>query len=207
MESSLKLLDGFSFSFGFDLIELDLTLGTSLESSDHLSELLVLVEVSSEGRCEVVQLGFVFLSDLGQGKDGGVLLVDELSEGSFSLNKAVRDVHLSAEGGEPDDEFDGVDVVSDDNEFGLFVLNELGDMVQAELDVIRLGVLDLFLLVKEYILSALNLASATNRALRCLASSGEYFFNNLNKTFAELYILYSDSYQELLRTEQLLEEL
>lgn len=203
MESSLKFLDGFSFSFGLDFIEFDLTLGTSLESSDQLSELFVLVEVSSESRCEVVQLGFVFLSDFGQGKNGGVLLVDKLSKGSFSLNKAVWDVHLSAEGGEPDDEFDGVNVVSNDNKLGFFVLNELGDMIQAELDVVWLGVLDLFLLVKEYILSALNLASATNRALRCLASSGEYFFNNLNKTFAELYILYSDSYQELLRIEQL----
>jgi hypothetical protein len=45
---------------------------------------------------------------------------------------------------------------------------------------------DFFFWVKYNLLSALNLASATNRALRCLASSGEYFLSNLNKTFAEL---------------------
>jgi hypothetical protein len=111
--------------------------------------------------------------------------VDKLSEGSFSLDEAVWDIHLSAEVGEPDNKFDGIDVVSNHNKLGLLFLNKFGDMVKTELNVVRLGVFNLFLFIMQQVLSALNLASATNRALRCLASSGEYFFRSLKRTPAE----------------------
>ena len=184
-ESSIELLDGFSLLLGNHFLELDLALGTSLESSHQLSELLVVVEVGPEGRGEVVDLSFVFLSHVGQGKDGSVLLVHELSKGGFSLDEAVGNVELSAEVRQPDDEFDGVNVVGNDNELGLLLLDEFGDVVESELKVIWLGILHLLFLIIIGVLSALNLASATNRALRCLASSGEYFLSSLNKTFAE----------------------
>jgi hypothetical protein len=80
-----------------------LTLGSSLESSNSSSQLLVVVEVSSEGSGEVVQLSFIFFSDIGQGDDGSVLLVNQSSKFSSSSNKAVWDVHFSAESWEPDD--------------------------------------------------------------------------------------------------------
>lgn len=48
-ESSIELLDGFSLLLGDHFLELDLALGTSLESSHQLAELLVVVEVSPEG--------------------------------------------------------------------------------------------------------------------------------------------------------------
>jgi hypothetical protein len=58
-------------------------------------------------------------------------------------------------------------------------------MVEPELEVVGFALGDVLLCIRWELLSALNLASATNRALRCLASSGEYFFNSLNKTLAE----------------------
>jgi hypothetical protein len=59
-------------------------------------------------------------------------------------------------------------------------------VVQTEFEMIRFAFGDVFLCIKYKLLSALNLASETNRALRCLASSGEYFLSNLNKTLARL---------------------
>ena len=98
----VKFSDGFLFLDGLDSIELSLTLSTSLETSDGSSEFSVFVEVSSEGSGQVVELGFVFLSDVSQSDAGGVLLVDQSSQISSSSNEAVWDTHLSAEGWEPD---------------------------------------------------------------------------------------------------------
>lgn len=126
---------------------LNLTLGTSLESSDSLSKLFVVIEVGSESRSKVVDFSFVFLSNVSNGEDGGVLLVNKLSEGSFSLDEAVWDIHLSAEVGKPDNKFDGIDVVGNHNKLGLLFLNKFGDMVETELNVVRLGVFNLFLFI------------------------------------------------------------
>ena len=59
-------------------------------------------------------------------------------------------------------------------------------MVQSEFEMIGFAFRDFFLWVRYKLLSALNLASETNLAFLCLASSGEYFLSNLNKTFAKL---------------------
>ena len=80
-------------------------------------------------------------------------------------------------------------------------------MVDSEFKMVGFGILDWFFLINRSILSALNLASATNRALRCLASSGEYFFKSLKRTFAELYREYPGSYQEFLKIGRLRGEL
>ena len=100
--------------------------------------------MSSEGSSKVVELSFVFLSHLSQSDYGGIFLVDELAEGSFSLDEAVWDVHLLAEGGEPDNEFEGLDVVSNGNKLGLLVLDELGDVIESELEMVGLALGDLF---------------------------------------------------------------
>ena len=100
--------------------------------------------MSPEGSGEVVALSLVFLPDLGEGHGGGVLLVHQFAEGSLSLDEAVWDVHLLAEGGEPDDQLDGLNVVGDGDELGLLVLNELGDVVESELEVVGLALGDLF---------------------------------------------------------------
>ena len=144
-ESCLEFLDSFSLALSLDLLELDLALGSSLEPTDDLAEILVLVEVGSEGGGEVVEFVLVFLADLSEGDDGGVLLVDQFAEGSLSLHEAVGDFQFAAEVGEPDDQLDGVDVVGDDHQLGLLLLDELGDVVESELQVEGLGVLHLLL--------------------------------------------------------------
>ena len=92
MESGVKFLHGFSLSFSFGFLEFDLTLESSFESSPSLFKILVVVEVSSESSSQVVEFSLIFLSNFGQGDGGGVLLVDELSEGSFSFDEAVGDI-------------------------------------------------------------------------------------------------------------------
>jgi hypothetical protein len=72
----VEFSDGFLFSFGLNSIEFDLTLGTSLETTDLSSEFLVFVEVGSECSGEVVKFGLVLLSDFGQSDTGGILLVN-----------------------------------------------------------------------------------------------------------------------------------
>ena len=64
------------------------------------------------------------------------------SETSFTLHDDVGNAHLAAQGGEEDDELDGVDVVRDDDERGFLGFDEGDDVVEAVFDEERfLGVL------------------------------------------------------------------
>ena len=184
-ESGLEFLDGFLLLLGDYFLVLDLTLGTTLESTDQLSKFLVIVEVSSEGSSQVVDLTLIFLPHVSQSHHCSILLVDQSAEGGLPLDEAVGYVHLSAEVGQPDDKLDGIDVVGNDDQLGFLVLNQLGDVIESEFQVVRLGVLHFLFCIKADVLSALNLASPTNRARRCLASSGEYFLRSLKRTLAE----------------------
>ena len=105
---------------------------------------LVLIIVSSEGSSQVVELTFILLSHLSQSHCGSVFLVDQFAESSLSLDEAVWDVHLLAEGGEPDNQFEGFDVIGDGDELGFLVLYELGDVVESELEMVGLALGDLF---------------------------------------------------------------
>jgi hypothetical protein len=149
--------------------------------------------VSAEGSSQVVKFSLIFLSNFSEGHSSGIFLVDELAQGSFSLDEAVRDVQLFAEVGEPEDQLNGVHIVGNNNQLGLFLFNQTSDVIETKLEVIRLGFLNFLLCITGKVLSALNLASETNRALRCLASSGEYFLRSLNKTLAESDRYYSGS--------------
>ena len=91
-ESSLEFLDGLLLPLGFDLLELDLALGASLEAADQLLQILILVEVGPEGSSQVVEFSLVLLSDLGQGDHGCVFLVHQFAESSFALDEAVGDI-------------------------------------------------------------------------------------------------------------------
>ena len=71
--------------------------------------------------------------------------MDQLAESSLSLDEAVGDVHLLAESGQPDDKFDGFDVVGNGDDLGLSVLNEFGDVVESEFEVMGFDFGDLFL--------------------------------------------------------------
>lgn len=132
------------------LLELDLSESLSLghhvlvldshdTSAPVSSESLVVVELSSEVLGEVLEVLVVFLSNISHSNAGGGLLVDELAESCLALDEGVGDTLLSAEGGEETHEFDGVDVVSDDNELGLAFLNKGGHVVKTELEHVGLG--------------------------------------------------------------------
>ena len=56
------------------------------------------------------------------------------SETSFTFHDDVGDAHLAAQGGEEDDELDGVDVVRDDDERGFLGFDEGDDVVEAIFD-------------------------------------------------------------------------
>lgn len=53
-------------------------------------------------------------------------------EHNHTLNEAERNVHLSAELWEPDDQFNRVDIVSDNDESGLLLFNQVSDVVETE---------------------------------------------------------------------------
>ena len=140
----VEFSDGLFFFEGLDSIELDLTLGTSLETSDGFSEFFILVEVSSEGCGQIVKFSFVFLSDISQGNASGVLLVNQSSQISSSSDETVWDVHLSAKSGQPNDEFNWVNVAGNNNQLGFSLLYEFGNVVQTELEVEWSGLFDSF---------------------------------------------------------------
>ena len=64
------------------------------------------------------------------------------SEAWFTLHDDVGDAHLAAQGGEEDEELEGIDVVRDDDDHGFLGFNEGDDVVKAVFDEERLfGVL------------------------------------------------------------------
>lgn len=66
------------------------------------------------------------------------LLVNDSAESSLALDDGVGNTHLAAEGGEEDDELDGVDIVGDEDERRLLVLNEADNVVETVLDDVGL---------------------------------------------------------------------
>ena len=82
----------------------------------------------------------VFISTISRFR-GGIfahLLVDDSAESGFALDDGIWDTHLAAEGGEEDDQLDGVNIVGDKHERGLLVLNEANNVVETVLDNIGL---------------------------------------------------------------------
>jgi len=69
------------------------------------------------------KLGLVFSINISKAKSGSGLLVNNGTESSLSLNNTVWDTHLFAEGWEPEDDFNWVDIISNNNELGLLGFN------------------------------------------------------------------------------------
>lgn len=61
--------------------------------------------------------------------DSGGLAADNGTETGLALDNDAGDAHLAAEGGEEDDELDGVNVVGNDDEVGLLLLDEADDVL------------------------------------------------------------------------------
>ena len=66
------------------------------------------------------------------------LLVDDRAETGLALDDGVGDTHLAAEGGEEDDELNGVNIVGDEDESGLLGLDEGDNVVETVLGGVRL---------------------------------------------------------------------
>jgi len=114
-------------------------LDTHNTTSPGSAHLLVFVELELESGGEFLEIDHVFLVVFGDSDTGGGLLVDESTESGLSSNEAVGNILLSAEGREEAHDFDGIDVVGNDNEFGSTVFNELSDVVKTELEEDGLG--------------------------------------------------------------------
>jgi len=93
-----------------------------------------IVELGHHVFLEGLQFGDILLWDVGDASGSAGLLTDELTESGLGLNDAVWDVHFLAESWQPADDFDWVDVVSDDNEVGLLLLDQVSDVIETELD-------------------------------------------------------------------------
>ena len=94
----------------------------------------VVEELGLDGVNKLGELLLLLGLHVGDGKDGGGLLVDELAETRLPLHDAEGHAFLAAERGEPHNELDGVDVVSDHNEVGLLLRDEVGHVVETVLD-------------------------------------------------------------------------
>jgi len=83
---------------------------------------------------ELIELGLVLLVHIGESKSSGGLAVHHLTQTSLALDNAIRNLHLAAQSRKPDHQLNGVNIVGNDNKLGLLLLDESGDVVQAELD-------------------------------------------------------------------------
>ena len=66
------------------------------------------------------------------------LLVYNSSEPCLALDDSVRDTHLSAKGGQEDDELNRLNIVGDQDQRGLLVLNQADHVVETVLDDVGL---------------------------------------------------------------------
>lgn len=106
-----------------------------------LDQINALVVLSSELLLEVFQFSLVLihkklmnqrylLSDSGDSDGSDGLFIAELAESGLGLDESEGNVLLSAEGWEPDDGLNRVNVVSDEDELGFLFFNESGDFVE-----------------------------------------------------------------------------
>lgn len=102
-------------------------------------DVLVVVEGLLHGLADGVQVLTVGGIDGSDSQAGGSLLTAQLSEAGLGLDNAVGDVLLAAESRHPADELNRVHIVGDHDELGLLGLDQLGDVVDAELDDVRGG--------------------------------------------------------------------
>jgi len=111
--------------------------------------ILVLIrEVSLGSTDQSRELLLVLAFDVLEGEDSGGLFVDYCPESGLALDDDIWDTHLAAQGGEENNELDGVDVVGDDDERGFLGFNEGDGVVKTVLcEEGLLGVLGLLLLL------------------------------------------------------------
>lgn len=91
--------------------------------------LVELKEVSVDAVDDLLEVLLVLSLDITKSDAGGGLEADDLTEAGLALDNAVWDVELPAESWEPNDDFEWVDIVGDDDEAGLLGLDKGGDIL------------------------------------------------------------------------------
>ena len=92
------------------------------------------IQVSLGGADESGEFSLVFALHILESENSGGLLVDDRTETSLTLYDDVGHTHLTAESGKEDNEFDGVNIMGNDDERGLLGLNEGNGVVKTVLD-------------------------------------------------------------------------
>jgi hypothetical protein len=87
-------------------------------------------EASVDRADQILEVALILSVDLGEGSSDGGLLADGITETSLVLDDRVRDLLGAAQGGDPQDELDGLDVASNDDELGLLLLDGAGDLLE-----------------------------------------------------------------------------
>jgi len=107
-----------------------------LEAKDGLTPLTKKVSVVEVLRLDALdklgEVGAELLRDVGEGDDRGGLLVDELAKTGLVLHNAERHLLLAAEGREPEDKLDGIDIAGDHNKLGLVAGDKVGHGVETK---------------------------------------------------------------------------
>ena len=91
--------------------------------------LVELEEVGVDAVDELLEVLLVLSLDITKSDAGGGLEADDLTKAGLALDNAVWDVELPAESWEPNDDFEWVDIVGDDDEAGLLGLDKGGDIL------------------------------------------------------------------------------
>ena len=144
------------------------------------------------------ELAIVLTANLLDGDDGCRLLVDDRSEASLSLDDHVRDAHFSTESRKVNDEFNGVDIMRDNDERSLLGLDQSNDVVEAKFRIDGFFCLQgctinsiATKLLRQHVLTfwaslplAAAVAVAVRRAFFSFFVSGRYLSSNLNNCAA-----------------------
>jgi len=124
---------GFSVFFPLDVlsvrVHLVFLLLSGIKLATHNSSTPVCTDADVVGKLKIrggnlVSKGSVmFLSPFSEHNSRGSFVVNQVTETRFTLHNHVRDALSSAESREPDDEFEGINIVGNDNKFRFFGLN------------------------------------------------------------------------------------
>ena len=116
------------------------------------------------------EFALIFAFDVLESKNSSGLLVHDGTEASLALDDHIRNTHLAAESGEEHDEFDGVDIVCDDDERRLLGFGEGNTMIETMLDKERLLVFGSLLLLGGSLGDALETSLLLSLGLRAIST-------------------------------------
>jgi len=105
-----------------------------LKTKDRLTPLTKQVSVLKELRLDSInklsEISTEILGSVGDGNDRGGLVVDELTKTGLVLHDAEGNLLLAAEGREPENKLDGINIAGDDNKLSLVASDEMSDVVE-----------------------------------------------------------------------------